>query len=330
MKTSAEDIIMSTESYGLERQARPKPFFSAKRVIGMKMFLLVLPLLVLVFIFHYLPLLGWTYAFTEYVPGRSILGQDYRAGFRYFTMMFSGVGYFPIVMRNTLVLSLCGILLSPFPAILAIMVTRLSKGWMGRLRRIVQTATSLPNFISWVLVYSLFFALFNTSNGAVNQILLNLNMIDAPTNILISADLAWPFQIAISVWKNSGWSAIIYFAAITGIDQELYDAADVDGAGSFQKILNVTVPGLLPTYFVLLLMSIANMLSNGFEQYYVFQNALTANKLEVLDTYIYKVGLSNLQFSLSTAMGIFKSLVSITLLAIANLASKAIRGESIF
>ena len=157
-----------------------------------------------------------------------------------------------------------------------------------------------------------------------------MGVIEKPTNILINADLAWPFQICVSVWKSAGWNAIIYFAAITGIDQELYDAADVDGAGNFQKILHVTVPGLLSTYFVLLLMSIANMLSNGFEQYYVFQNALTTNKLEVLDTYIYKVGLSNLQFSLSTAMGIFKSGVSIILLTIANLASKAIRGESIF
>ena len=319
---------MSTRSFTLS--SRPKPISAAKRIAGIKMLLLVSPMLVLVFIFNYLPLLGWTYAFADYVPGRSIFELDYSMGFTYFKMMFSGVGYFPTVMRNTLVLSFAGILLSPLPAILAIMVTQLSGSWTGRLQKVIQTATSLPNFISWVLVYSLFFALFNTSNGAVNQILLSLGVIEKPTNILINADLAWSFQICVSVWKSAGWNAIIYFAAITGIDQELYDAADVDGAGNFQKILHVTVPGLLSTYFVLLLMSIANMLSNGFEQYYVFQNALTTNKLEVLDTYIYKVGLSNLQFSLSTAMGIFKSVVSIILLTIANLASKAIRGESIF
>ena len=320
---------MSTGSYSISKPKGAKPFWTARRQTGLKMFLLVLPMLALVFGFSYLPLLGWCYAFADYVPGRSVFALDY-VGLTYFKMMFSGVGYFPTVMRNTLVLSLAGILLSPLPAILAIMVTQLSGGWTGRFQKTIQTATSLPNFISWVLVYSLFFALFNTSNGAVNQILLSLGVIEKPTNILINADLAWAFQICISVWKNSGWNAIIYFPAITGIDQELYDAADVDGAGNFQKILHVTVPGLMSTFFVLLLMSIANMLSNGFEQYYVFQNALTMNKLEVLDTYIYKIGLSNLQFSLSTAMGIFKSLVSIVLLTLANLASKAIRGESIF
>lgn len=294
------------------------------------MLLLVLPLLALVFVFNYMPLFGWLYAFCDYMPGVSMFEQNYTVGLKYFKMMFSGVGYFPAVMRNTLVLSLFGIALSPVPVILAIMVTKLTRGWTARLSRVIQTATSLPNFISWVLVYSLFFALFNTSNGAVNRILLDLKLIKEPTNILINSDLAWFFQIFVNVWKNTGWNAIIYFAAITGIDPELYDAADVDGAGSFQKIFHVTVPGILPTYYVLLLLSIANMLSNGFEQYFVFQNALTVGKLEVLDTYIYKVGLSNLQFSLSTAMGIFKSLVSITLLTLANLSSKALRGESIF
>jgi ABC-type polysaccharide transport system permease subunit len=233
-------------------------------------------------------------------------------------------------MRNTLILSLMGIVMSPFPIILAIMTTRLAQGVSRRVSKLVQTATALPNFISWVLVYSLFFALFNTNNGAVNTILRNLGLIDAPTNILINTDLAWFFQIGVGIWKGAGWSAIVYFAAISGIDQELYDAADVDGASSFQKTLHVTVPGILPTYYVLLLLGIANMLSNGFDQYFIFQNARTVSKLEVLDTYIYKIGLAQLQFSLSTAMGMFKSVVSIALLTIANFSSKLIRGDSIF
>jgi len=180
------------------------------------------------------------------------------------------------------------------------------------------------------LVYSLFFALFNTNNGAVNSILFSLNLIKEPTNILINTDVAWFFQVGVAMWKSTGWSAIIYFAAISGIDQELYDAANVDGAGNFMKTLHITIPGILPTYYVLLLLSIANMLSNGFEQYYIFQNAKTVSRLEVLDTYIFKIGLAQLQFSLSTAMGMFKSVVSITLLTIANFTSKLIRGDSIF
>ena len=305
-------------------------FFTPKRLTGIKMFLLVLPLICLVAVFSYTPLLGWVIAFCDYKPGRSFFEQKYNVGFRYFEMMFSGVGYFPNVMRNTLVLSLMGIVMSPFPIILAIMTTRLAQSFSKRMSRLIQTATALPNFISWVLVYSLFFALFNTNNGAVNNVLLNLGVIDKPTNILINVDLAWFFQIGVGVWKGSGWSAIIYFAAISGIDQELYDAADVDGASSFQKTLHVTIPGILPTYYVLLLLGIANMLSNGFEQYFIFQNARTVSRLEVLDTYIYKIGLAQLQFSLSTAMGMFKSVVSITLLTIANFSSKLIRGDSIF
>ena len=321
---------MSSNSFEMKKETSGVSFFTPKRITGIKMLLLVLPLLILVFVFSYMPLFGWAYAFCDYLPGLSLLEQNYNAGFKYFQMMFSGVGYFPNVMRNTLVMSLFGILLSPVPVILAIMLTKMTWGWTSKLSRVIQTATSLPNFISWVLVYSLFFALFNTNNGAVNQVLMNLGIIEEPTNILTNSDIAWFFQIFVNVWKNAGWSAIIYFAAITGIDPELYDAADVDGAGSFQKIFNVTIPGLLPTYYVMLLLSIANMLSNGFEQYFIFQNALTVSKLEVLDTYIYKVGLTNLQFSLSTAMGMFKSVVSILLLTIANFSSKLLRGESIF
>ena len=148
---------MSTGSYSISKPKGAKPFWTARRQTGLKMFLLVLPMLALVFVFSYLPLLGWCYAFADYVPGRSIFALDY-VGLTYFKMMFSGVGYFPTVMRNTLVLSLAGILLSPLPAILAIMVTQLSGGWTGRSQKTIQTATSLPNFISWVLVYSLFFA----------------------------------------------------------------------------------------------------------------------------------------------------------------------------
>ena len=311
------------------RTAQPVPRRRFSLPDKYKLFLMALPFLLLVLVFSYGPLFGWSYAFFDYRPGIP-LSQENFVGFKWFATLFSS----PVqraevvrVMTNTIVMSLLNIACSVLPVAFAVFLSEVRFPWY---KKSVQVLTTLPNFISWVLVYSLFFALFNTSNGAVNQILLSLGVIEKPTNILINADLAWAFQICISVWKNSGWNAIIYFAAITGIDQELYDAADVDGAGNFQKILHVTVPGLMSTFFVLLLMSIANMLSNGFEQYYVFQNALTMNKLEVLDTYIYKIGLSNLQFSLSTAMGILKSLVSIVLLTLANLASKAIRGESIF
>lgn len=301
-------------------------FFTEKRKNGLKMLLLILPFLIFIFIFSYLPLAGWWMAFFDYKLGAPFDKQKF-AGLKYFQMMFSGVGTFPLVLRNTLVLSGLGLLCSPIPVIFAVMLSRVRK---GKIAKVIQTVTSFPNFISWILVYALFFAMFNMNDGAVNMLLLKTHLISAPANVLGDVNGAWTFQTLLGIWKGTGWSAIIYIAGMSGIDQELYDAADVDGAGSFQKIIHITVPGILPTYFVLLILAIANILNNGFDQYWVFQNSLTMDKLNVLDTYIYRIGIGSLQYSFSTAMGMAKSLISILLLTFANRFSKIIRGSSIF
>ena len=148
-------------------------------------------------------------------------------------------------------------------------------------------------------------------------------------NPLGNGKIVWIFQLLLHIWKTLGWSAIIYIAAISGIDSELYDAASVDGASRFQKIRYVTVPGLYSTFFVLLLLSISNILNNGFDQYFVFFNALVADKIEVLDYYVYKIGILTNDYSLSIAIGMFKSFISVTLLFLANALSRRVRGESI-
>ena len=196
--------------------------------------------------------------------------------------------------------------------------------------KMVQTGTSIPNFISWVLVYSIVFMLLSSESSALNNILMGLGLVKEPVNPLTNAKHAWLIQVAIGAWKTLGYNAIIYLSAITSIDQELYQAADVDGANTWQKIVHVTVPGLLSTFFVLLLLAISNMLSNGFDQYWLLGNGMTWDKLEVFDTYVYRMGIKNMEYSLATAMGIFKSVVSIILLSFANWASKRLRGESIF
>ena len=229
-------------------------------------------------------------------------------------------------MRNTLVMSFLGILTSPLPIIFAIMLSEIRNRVVSKW---IQTVTSIPNFISWVLVYAIFFSFFSLEDGVVNKLMISLGLIETATNILGSDGYAWFFQLMVSIWKGTGWGAIIYLAAIAGIDPELYNAADVDGAGRFQKIWYITVPSLMPTYFVLLLLSISGMLSNGFEQYYVFQNPLNIDKLEVLDTYIYSIGIGRAEYAFSTAIGIFKSVVSIILLLSVNWLSKAVRKESI-
>ncbi|WP_238323138.1 ABC transporter permease subunit [Gorillibacterium massiliense] len=230
------------------------------------------------------------------------------------------------VLRNTFAISSLGILTSILPVIFAILLQEIKS---TKFKRIVQTFTTLPNFISWVLVYSFAFMMFSVDNGFINKLLMNLGWIHTPTNILASDHHTWLAMTLWSVWKGLGWGAIMYIAAITGIDPELYEAARVDGANRFKQIWHITVPGIIPTYFVLLILSIANFINNGLDQYFVFANAMNMSNIEVLDLYVYNIGMANSNFGFATAVSIMKSLVSLFLLFGANGLSKAIRGESI-
>ena len=192
----------------------------------------------------------------------------------------------------------------------------------------VQTLTTLPNFISWTLVYSVAFCLFSTT-GMFNTVMQNLGILSEPVKILDSSSHVWLQMLLWSTWKGLGWGAIMYLAAIAGIDQGMYDAAKVDGAGRFQIIKNITIPSILPTYFVMLMLSVANFLNNGMDQYYVFQNSFNKEHIQVLDLYVYNIGMTGGSLSLATAIGILKSLVSVTLLIVVNTLSKKTRGESI-
>ena len=289
-----------------------------------KLVLLLLPFMVLVGIFSYAPLFGWSYAFVDYTPGVSVWDSKF-VGFDNFIRVFTSSNDFIRVMRNTLCISFLNICFSVLPAIFAIAISQVK---FPKFAKMVQTGTSIPNFISWVLVYSLAFSLFSSS-GMVNNLLIRLGIYDEPILYLQMEDNVWLTMWLWGNWKGMGWSAIMYIAAITGIDQELYEAAYVDGAGRFRVIWHITVPGLLPTYFVLLLMSVANFLNNGVDQYYVFQNAFNKKRIQVLDLYVYNLGLGSGSYSLATAISILKSLVSLTLLFTVNGLSKAFRGESI-
>ncbi len=290
----------------------------------LSLFLLALPLLMLVFVFSYLPLYGWIYSFFRYQPGVPLVDTEF-VGLKYFMMIFTPGNDSISALKNTLIFSFLGILVSPLPIIFAILLSEVRN---SKYSRIIQTITSFPNFISWVLVYSVFFSFFS-NEGLINEILINLGLIENSVNVLANEDIVYLFQTIVSVWKNMGWNAIIYISAISSIDQELYSAAEVDGAGRFDKIIHITVPGVMSTFVVLLLLAVGNMLNNGFEQYYVFRNPIVASKIEVLDTYLYRVGLGNAQYAFSIAVGMFKSLVSVILLFSVNFISKKVRDESI-
>lgn len=288
---------------------------------------MILPFLILVFMFSYYPLYGWIYALYDYHPPLK-LSQSEFAGLKWFIMLFGNptqAKQLGQVMLNTFAISGLGILTSVFPLGFAVFLMEIPfKGF----RKVVQTLTTLPNFISWVLVYSIAFALFSSS-GAANHVLMDLNLIDAPIKFMDSDSHTWLKMCLWNVWKGLGWGAIMYLAAISGIDQTLYEAAKVDGAGRFQLIRHITLPGLLPTYFVLLMLSIANFLTNGIDQYYVFRNPFNLKYIQVLDLYVYLTGLGSSSISLATAVGVMKSIVSVTLLFIVNRISKMTRGESI-
>jgi putative aldouronate transport system permease protein len=292
------------------------------------LFLMAFPFLALVFLFAYLPLYGWIYALYDYQPGIPLANTDF-VGLQWFTAMVSDQvqrAEMLRVLRNTFAISSLGILTSILPVIFAILLTEVGN---SKFKRIVQTVTTLPNFISWVLVYSFAFMLFSVDNGFLNHLLMNLGLIDSPTNILADDDHVWLAMTLWGVWKGLGWGAIMYIAAITGIDTELYEAARVDGANRFRQIWHVTVPGIMPTYFVLLILSIANFINNGLEQYFVFANAMNMTHIEVLDLYVYNIGMANSNFGFATAVSIMKSIVSLFLLFVANGLSKIIRGQSI-
>lgn len=287
--------------------------------------LMALPFIIFIIVFCYVPLLGWSMAFVKYIPGLPIFKSKF-VGLDNFKYLFGFASDFPRILQNTLVMSFLSILASPVPLVFAILLTEIKN---TKFKKFIQTTTSLPNFISMVIVFALFFQMFNLDGGFINELLMKLHLIKEPINLLGNPDITWYFQTFVGIWKSTGWGAIIYIAAISSVDSELYEAASIDGAGRFKKILNVTLPGVISTYLVLLLLGMANLLSGSFEQVYVFHNGLVASRIENLDYYSYKIGLGQFDFSLSTAIGMFKSVVSVMLLFIFSKISKKLTGNSV-
>ncbi|MDR0670371.1 MAG: ABC transporter permease subunit [Treponema sp.] len=301
--------------------------FYVKR--GTRLLFMVIPFMVLVFLLSYLPLSGWVYAFFNYKPGLPI-GIHNFVGFDNFKMIIQdryALNDILRVLRNTFAMSLLGLVTSPLPMIFAVFLNEIRH---ISYRRIVQTLTTIPNFISWVLVFAVAYAMFSVGDGFLNRILLRWNLINQGIPFLSGKDHTWIGMWAWGTWKGLGWSSIMYIAALMSIDQEQYEAARVDGAGRFACMWHITLPGLLPTYFVLLILQIANFINNGMEQYFVFQHAINREYIEVLDLYVYNQGIAGINYSHAIAVSMLKSVVSLVLLFAANNGSKIFRKESIF
>ncbi len=280
--------------------------------------LLALPFVIHIIAIRYVPLAGWALAFFNYKPGRDLA-----------TLPFVGLKYFKLIgfyredvlnaLTNTVALSTLALLFSWFPMLLAILINEIRS---RRRRMLIQTAITIPNFVSWVIVYSLCFCIFS-SEGLFNQVFHTTN------NVLGDKKNIWFFMEGLTIWKTAGWNSIIYLAAITGIDETLYEAAVVDGANRWQCTLHVTLPGIMSTFIVLLLLQVGSFLSVGMDQYFAFSNVMVQSKLEVLELYTYRIGLKTMDYSFATAISIIQSLVSVALLLGVNGLSKLTRGEGI-
>jgi multiple sugar transport system permease protein/putative aldouronate transport system permease protein len=294
---------------------------------GKQLFLLTLPFLVLVFAFSYFPLHGWIYAFYDYKAPLKLFQTDF-VGFKWFKLLFANnmqLKQLGQVLQNTFAMSTIGIATSFLPVLFAVFLNEIK---CTPFKKLVQTLTTIPNFISWVLVYSIAFNLLSNT-GLVNTLLQEWGITDSVINFLDSDKHTYLAMWLWGTWKGLGWGAIMYLAAIAGIDQELYEAAKVDGANRFKLMKYITIPELMPTFFVLLMLSVANFINNGMDQYYVFQNAFNKEHIQVLDLYVYNIGMSGSSLSLATAISMMKSIVSVTLLIFINFVSKKTRGQSI-
>ena len=289
--------------------------------------MMILPAFILVTIFAYLPLSGWIMAFKNYQIGRSIFSGEW-IWFKQFRLFLFEAGDSFYVIRNTIVINSLTLTINLVGA--CIFAVLLSEIRINGYRRVIQTLSFFPYFISWAITYIIFHTFLSQNSGVFNKLLVNAGIISEGINFLGDVNLAWPLILFVNAWRYIGYNAVIFFAAICNIDQDQYEAAEIDGAGRFGKIFHITVPNLIPTLVVLLIMNAGWIFSSNFEQYYLFSNPTNWQRMEVFDLYIYRYGLKLLDYSYATAVGILKTIASIIMLLIVNGIAKKLSDRSIF
>lgn len=298
-----------------------------KKIIKQRQLLvLCVPFMIFVLVFNYFPIWGWIMAFQKYVPGKGIFGSEF-VGLANFKEAFTDANFINAI-RNTLLTSILKISTSFVSAILLALM--LNEVRARIFKRVVQTISYLPYFISWVVAVSIVYMVLSPSSGIVNEILVVLGLIKNPIAFLGEAKYFYGVVALSNVWKNVGWNAIIYLAAMTGIDPEIYESAIMDGAGRIRRILSVTLPSIMPTIKLMLILNLGNLMNVGFEQVYLLSNPSNIDASRTIDVYIYTYALRSGRLSYGTAIGIFNSTVAITLINICNYISKKIDGYGIF
>lgn len=285
-------------------------------------YLLFLPVLIYYIVFCYKPMYGLLIAFKDFSPYKGIMGSPWTRnhGFYYFLSFFKSV-YFGRLIKNTLVISITSILVTfPAPIILALLMNEM---WHKRYKGFLQTLTYLPHFISTVVICSMI-RLFVDYNGFITQALAKIGVTDGTLSLLSNSDFFVPIYVISGLWQTIGWSSIIYTSALSGVDQELYEAARIDGANRWKQTIHITLPSIMMTIIMMLILRIGSIMSVGYEKVMLLYNAGIYDKADVISTYVYRQGLLNAEYSYSTAVGLFNSIINLTLVLVANKITKKV------
>ena len=300
------------------------PLQKRKIKSNIPLYVLLFPSIILLIIFAYIPMLGLVIAFKDYSPENGILNSPW-VGFKYFTQFFNSV-QFGTTMMNTLKISIYSILVGfPLPILLALLCNQLRT---GKFKKFFQVTTYLPHFISTMVMCGMIILFLSPNSGLIANIFKSLGW--TMPNLLSKPDSFAGVYVWSDVWQHIGWDSIIYLAALSAIDPTYYEAATMDGASRIQKILNIDLPLLLPTAMILLILRAGSLLSIGFEKVLLLQNPLNIAGSEVISTYVYKVGMINFQYSYSTAIGLFNTVVNLIILLSVNWFSKRYTKTGLF
>ncbi|MBD2862886.1 sugar ABC transporter permease [Paenibacillus sp. IB182363] len=288
------------------------------------LYLLALPGLLYFIIFKYVPIGGLIIAFQDYSPYFGILKSEW-VGLEHFERFFSNDD-FGMLLRNTMMISLMNIVFFfPLPILLSLMLNELRS---MAYKRIVQTVVYIPHFLSWVLISGLTYLMLSQSEGLINKVIHEFG--GERIGFLTDPDMFWGLLTVQVMWKEAGWGTIIFLAAIAGVDPQLYEAAVVDGAGRFRKMWHITLPAIRNVIVILFILRLGSVMDVGFEQVYLMMNGAVSNVADVFDTYVYRNGVQQGQFSYSTAIGLFKSIVGIVLVVAANKLAKRFGEEGVY
>ncbi|OBW51766.1 protein lplB [Bacillus safensis] len=288
------------------------------------LYLMILPGLIYFIVFKYVPMWGLIIAFQDYQPFLGILGSEW-VGFKHFIRLFTEPTFF-ILLKNTLILFAMNVVIFfPIPILLALLLNEVR---LALFKKFVQTMIYIPHFMSWVIVVSLSFVLLTVDGGLMNELIAFFG--GEKINFLLSQEWFRPMYILQVIWREAGWSTIIYLAAITAVDPQLYEAAKMDGAGRLRQMWHITLPAIKSVIVVLLILKIGDTLELGFEHVYLLLNATNREVAEIFDTYVYTAGLKQGQFSYSTAVGLFKAAVGLILVMLANRLAKKFGEEGIY